>query len=46
MPMNAVSEPSTDLFDLDLELVEETSDTGADRCLRTAYQSSCGGPLC
>jgi hypothetical protein len=45
--MNAVSEPITDLFDLELELIEETGPTDEkDRCLRTAYQSTCGGPFC
>ncbi|GAB3416311.1 hypothetical protein [Flindersiella endophytica] len=44
--MNAVSEPITDLFDLELELIEETPSDGKERCLRTSYQSSCGGPLC
>jgi hypothetical protein len=44
--MNALNEPVQNLFDLELELVEEVSATDKNKCLFTAYQSTCGGDGC
>ncbi|HZX04040.1 hypothetical protein [Kribbella sp.] len=41
--MNTANEPNRDLFDLDLELVEQTPATAKTKCLNTALQSGCGG---
>jgi hypothetical protein len=43
--VNAVSETVEDLFDLELELVDEPA-SSHERCLHTAYQSTCGGVGC